>query len=60
MLTGMLAAEERVKNAVMPLSRRHRSTSGYGLRRVVSATISGLPTKAMNSIAPTSTHSTCR
>ena len=28
MFTGMFAAEERVKNAVRPLSRRQRNTSG--------------------------------
>ena len=30
MLTGMLAAELLVKNAVMPLSLRHLRISGYG------------------------------
>ena len=32
MLTGMFAAEERVKNAVRPDSLKQRYTSGYGLR----------------------------
>ena len=33
MLTGMLAAELRVKKAVRPDSFRQRNTSGYGLQR---------------------------
>ncbi|CSH98956.1 Uncharacterised protein [Vibrio cholerae] len=35
MLTGILAALERVKNAVTPLSRRHCKTRGKGLRRIL-------------------------
>ncbi|MNC73986.1 hypothetical protein D3C75_1252740 [compost metagenome] len=56
----MLAAELRVKNAVMPLSRRHSSTSGNGLRRIFQNTISGLTTRATNSMQPISTASKCR
>ena len=53
-LTGMLAAELRVKNAVMPDSSRQRSTIGYGLRRVTANTSSGFTSNAMISMVATS------
>lgn len=34
MLTGILAAELRVKKAVIPDSRKHLKVSGNGLRRI--------------------------
>ena len=34
MLTGMFAAELRVKKAVMPLSLKHLKTTGKGLERI--------------------------
>ncbi len=46
-LTGILAAELRVKNAVTPLSRSAVRTIGYGFLRVLTHTISGLMTRAM-------------
>ncbi len=52
--TGMLAAELRVKNAVMPDSSRHRSTIGYGLRRVTTKTMRGFTTSAISNMVPTS------
>ena len=51
-LTGILAAELRVKNAVRPLSRRHRNTSGYGLRRIQIYAISGFTINATKNIVP--------
>ena len=56
MLTGMLAAELRVKKAVTPLSFRQVSTR-IGLRLIFQKTMSGLTTKAMNSMQPISTTS---
>ena len=60
MFTGMLAAEERVKKAVTPLSRRQVNTSGKGLRRVWVNTMMGFTTSATNSIAPSNTAKRCR
>ena len=53
MFTGMLAAEERVKNAVTPLSLRHLNTSGYGFLRMTMNAMMGLTTRAANSMQPT-------
>ena len=53
MLTGMLAAEERVKNAVTPLSFRHLNTSGYGFLRMTMKVMMGLTTSAATSMQPT-------
>ncbi|MNU41146.1 hypothetical protein D3C71_298710 [compost metagenome] len=58
-LTGMLAAELRVKKAVIPLSLRHLNTRGYGFPRIVSATRIGLITKATKNIVPNSTTNNC-
>ncbi|MNI69433.1 hypothetical protein D3C73_1251780 [compost metagenome] len=55
----MFAAELRVKNAVIPLSRRHMITSGNGLRRSFQNTISGFMTSATNTMQPSSTASRC-
>ena len=55
MLTGLFAAEPRVKKAVMPLSFKQRRTSGYGFFLRRSATISGETTRLINSMEPTST-----
>lgn len=49
----MLAAELRVKKAVMPDSRKHVNTNGYGLRRVTENTMSGLTNSATINIEPT-------
>ena len=57
--TGIFAAELRVKNAVIALSRKQVNTKGKGLARIVSATIKGFTTKTTNSIAPTNTSNTC-
>ena len=54
MFTGMFAAEERVKNAVIPLSLMQRKISGYGFRLRMANTISGLTISATVSIDPTS------
>src|SRR5471032_84830 len=59
-LTGIFAAELRVKNAVMPLSRKHISTSGYGLRRNFQNTMAGFITSATNNMQPSSTANRCR
>ena len=59
MFTGILAAEERVKKAGTPLSRRQVNTSGKGLRRVCYHTIIGLSTNAINSIQPSNTANSC-
>ena len=58
-LTGILAAELRVKNAVIPLSLRHFKTRGYGFLRMTKPTMNGLMTKATKSIVPTSTAISC-
>ncbi|MNR34377.1 hypothetical protein D3C85_1521460 [compost metagenome] len=58
-LTGMFAAELRVKNAVMPLSRRQVSTNGYGLRRSFQNTMSGFITSATNNMQPSNTANRC-
>src|SRR5699024_12284234 len=52
-LTGIFAAELRVKNAVIPLSLKVSNTSGYGLRRVAINTINGFIISAINNIVPT-------
>ena len=54
MFTGMFAAELLEKNAVIPLSRRHVKTNGYGLRLNAIPEIKGSVTKATNAIHPTS------
>ena len=54
MLTGMFAAELRVKKAVRPDSRRQRKTSGYGLQCRYRKTMNGETTNAMKSMVPTS------
>ena len=59
MLTGMLAAEERVKNAVTPDSRSIMKVSGYGFLRVQNQTMIGLITRATKSMQPRSTSRTC-
>ena len=51
MFTGMLAAELRVKNAVIPDSRRQVNTKGYGFFLVMLKTIKGLTAKAIINIA---------
>ena len=53
MLTGMFAAELRVKNAVMPDSRRAVSVSGYGFRFRNSAAMNGSVTSVTNNMEPT-------
>ncbi len=55
MLTGMFAAELRVKKAVMPLSRNAVNTMPYGFFLVAANTISGLSTRAMMIMALNST-----
>ena len=55
MLTGMLAAELRVRNAVMPESFKQRSTSGKGFLRNAIRQMSGLVISAMTSMQPTNT-----
>ena len=57
MLTGMFAAELRVKKAVTPDSRRQRNTNGYGLRFMTIATINGLMMSATANIHPNRTNS---
>ena len=59
MFTGILAAEERVKKAYTPLSRRQVNTSGKGLLRICVHTIIGLTTNAINSIQPSNTANSC-
>ena len=54
MLTGMFAAEERVKNAVRPDSLKQRYTSGYGLRCRYRKMTSGPNTSTISSMVPTS------
>ena len=49
MLTGMLAAELRVKNAVTPLSRRQRIASGKPFLLINKVEIVGLTTSAVPS-----------
>ena len=48
--TGMFAADERVKKAVMPLSRRHWKINGYGFWRDMTNKIIGLITNATTAI----------
>lgn len=60
MLTGIFAAELLVKKAVIPLSFKHLSTSGYGFLRIHRKVMSGLTTKATNIIHPTSISSKSR
>ena len=59
MFTGILAAEERVKNAGMPLSRKQINTKGYGSRRIFHHTINGLNTNATKPMQPSSTKIKC-
>ena len=54
MLTGMLAAELLVKNAVTPLSRRQRIASGKPFLLINKVEIVGLTTSAEKSMQPTS------
>ena len=55
MLTGMLAAEERVKNAVMNEPFKHLNTSGNGFCFVQRNTMIGLVTNITTNIDPTNT-----
>ena len=57
MLTGILAAELLVKNAVIPLSFRQRMASGQAFLFSVIDAIAGLTTSAVNSMQPTSSPS---
>ena len=57
MLTGILAAELLVKNAVIPLSFRQRMASGQAFLFSVIDAIDGLTTSAVNSMHPTSSPS---
>ena len=50
---GLLAAELRVKKAVIPLSFRQRKTSGKGLRFIFQKARIGLATRATMSMQPT-------
>ena len=55
MLTGILAAELLVKNAVIKLSFKQVNTSGYGFLRTHINVTSGLMIKATTAILPTRT-----
>ncbi|GHU75881.1 hypothetical protein FACS1894188_07530 [Clostridia bacterium] len=55
--TGIFAADERVKNAVIKLSLRHLKTNGYGFCPIVQNTIAGFTTNTTNAIQPTKTAS---
>ena len=56
-LTGIFAAELRVKKAYKPLSRRVVRTSGYGLIRILTKAIKGFITNAMKKKQPSNTAS---
>ena len=49
----MFAADERVKKAQIPDTRRHWITSGYGFLRMQNQTMIGKTTRAMKSMLPT-------
>ena len=53
---GMLAADERVKKALIPLSLRHLMSRGYGFFLVIMYARRGLNTKAFTNIQPTSSN----
>ena len=59
MLTGMFAADERVKKAETPDSRSTMKVSGYGLSCVATQTMKGLSTSATKAMAPSSTRRSC-
>ena len=56
MFIGMLAADERVKNACTPLTLRQVSNNGYGLRLSSTKAMSGLNMNVLASIHPTSSN----